>query len=181
MAHNYKAAVGIRLSHEPAFELGAVMVYPATRQIVRNGRSETLEPRIMQVLVAFAQSEGEILGYDELIGRCWDGRIVGENAIHRAVSKVRDLGLKFGGGTFTIETITKVGYRMGVRWSDAPPKPAIITSDRDPTPGAIPQPGRDRRWMLGAGAVLFAAAGAGAWRFGEMPWAPRIDPEARIL
>ena len=26
MAHDYKAAVGIRLSREPAFELGAVMV-----------------------------------------------------------------------------------------------------------------------------------------------------------
>lgn len=181
MAQDDHEAVAIRLSREPAFELGAVRVHPATRQIIRNGHSETLEPRIMQVLVAFAQSEGEILGHDELIDRCWDGRIVGENAIHRAVSKVRDLGLNFGGGTFTIETINKVGYRMSVRWSDASPRPAIVTSDRVPAPKALQQPARDRRWVLGAGAVAFAAAGAGAWRLGLAPWAPRIDPEARIL
>lgn len=181
MAQGDDEAVGIRLSREPAFELGAVSVNPGTRQVMRNGRSETLEPRIMQVLVAFAQSEGEILGYDELIGRCWEGRIVGENAIHRAVSKVRDLGLKLGGGTFTIETITKVGYRMSVRWSDASPRPAIVTSDREPAPEALQQPARDRRWVLGGGAVVFAAAGAGAWLLGRPPWAPRIDSEARIL
>ncbi len=182
MAHNYDAAVGIRLSREPAFELGAVMVYPATRQIVRDGRSETLEPRIMQVLVAFAQSEGEILGHDDLIDRCWEGRIVGENAIHRAVSKVRDLGLNFGGGTFAIETITKVGYRMKVRWDETAPQPNIVKPDRASVELAAPRrPALDRRWVLGAGAVAFAAAGAGAWRLGLGPWAPRINPEARAL
>lgn len=173
----HEEAVAIRLSREPAFELGAVKVHPASRQIICGDRSETLEPRIMQVLVAFAQSEGEIVGYDELIERCWDGRIVGENAIHRAVSKVRDLGVKLGGGTFTVETITKVGYRMSVRWSDAPPQPAVVTS----APEALQRPARDRRWVLGAGAVVFAAAGAGAWRLGLPPWGSRINPEARIL
>jgi len=182
MAHNYEAAGGIRLSREPAFELGAVMVHPATRQIVRGDRSETLEPRIMQVLVAFAQSEGEILGHDELIERCWEGRIVGENAIHRAVSRVRDLGLNFGGGTFAIETITKVGYRMSVRWDETAPQPNLVKPDRASREFAVPgQPALDRRWVLGAGAVVFAAAGAGAWRLGLRPWGPRIDPEARIL
>jgi DNA-binding winged helix-turn-helix (wHTH) protein/tetratricopeptide (TPR) repeat protein len=180
MAHNPDAAPGIRLSREPTFELGGVMVHPATRQVIRNGHSETLEPRIMQVLVAFAQSEGEILGHDELIERCWDGRVVGENAIHRAVSKVRDLGLNFGEGSFAIETITKVGYRMKVRWAGTAPQPGIVKPDR--APGELTAPKRtvlDRRWVLGAGAVAFAAAGAGAWRFG--PWAPRINPEARTL
>ena len=182
MAQDYNAAVGIRLSREPAFELGAVMVHPATRQIVRNGASETLEPRIMQVLVAFAQSEGEILGHDDLIERCWEGRIVGENAIHRAVSKVRDLGLNFGAGSFAIETITKVGYRMKVRWDETAPQPNIVKPDRASGGLAAPkQPSLDRRWVLGAGAVVLAAAGAGAWRLGPPPWVPRINPEARIL
>jgi DNA-binding winged helix-turn-helix (wHTH) protein/tetratricopeptide (TPR) repeat protein len=182
MASNQPAAAGIRLSREPAGEVGAVMVYPATRQIVRSGRSETLEPRIMQVLVAFAQSEGEILGHDDLIERCWEGRIVGENAIHRAVSKVRDLGLNFGGGSFAIETITKVGYRMKVRWDETTPQPNIVKPDRASGELAAPkQPALDRRWVLGAGAVVFAAAGAGAWRLGLRPWVPRINPEARIL
>ena len=175
MAHNYNAAVGIRLSREPAFELGAVMVHPATRQIVRNGRSETLEPRIMQVLVAFAQSEGEIVGHDDLIERCWEGRIVGENAIHRAVSKVRDLGLNFGGGSFAIETITKVGYRMSVRWGDAPSSADVIKAGCTPAEAAA-GPSHSRRWVLGAGAAASAAAatGLGYRYFRTDPVDPRV-------
>jgi len=175
MAHNYNETVGIRLSREPEFELGAVMVYPATRQVVRNDRSETLEPRIMQVLVAFAQSEGEILGHDDLIERCWEGRIVGENAIHRAVSKVRDLGLNFGGGSFAIETITKVGYRMSVRWGDAPGNPDVIKAGRPPVEAARSL-SHSRRWVIGAGgAASVAAAGGLGYRF------LRTDPmDARV-
>ena len=174
MAQHADGAEAIRLSREPAFGLGPVRVHPAMRQVTCNGHTQTLEPRIMQVLVAFAQSEGEIVGHDELIERCWDGRIVGENAIHRAVSKVRDLGMNFGGGTFTIETITKVGYRMieGPRQAIGRPQA---------TAKSLPGRGEVHRRALIAGAVAVAAAGAGAWRLGLVPWVPRVDPEARAL
>lgn len=175
MGQHADGAEAIRLSREPAFGLGSVRVHPATRQVSCNGHSETLEPRIMQVLVAFAQSEGEIVGHDELIERCWDGRIVGENAIHRAVSKVRDLGMNFGGGSFTIETITKVGYRM-----IAGPQHAIGPAPQT-TAESVPGRRAVHRRALIAGSVVIAAAGAGAWRLGLVPWVPRVDPEARIL
>jgi len=111
----------IRLARVSPFQLGTVSVEPGTRQIIRSdGARETLEPRVMQVLVALAEAQGRILGRDDLIAMCWDGRIVGDNAIHRAVSKVRDLGQTFGGGEFRLETITKVGYRMIVRPTEAP-------------------------------------------------------------
>lgn len=175
MAQQDEDRVGIRLSREPAFQLGSIDVHPATRQIVRDGSSETLEPRIMQVLVAFAQSEGEILAHDELIDRCWDGRIVGENAIHRAVSKVRDLGANFGGGAFAIETITKVGYRMSLRWKDAPAHPAALKPRQ--AGAEIQSPGRrSRRWVIGAaltGSVV-GVAGVGSWLLGADPMDARV-------
>ena len=175
-------AVGIRLSREPSFQLGTVDVHPATRQIVRDGRSETLEPRIMQVLVAFAQANGAILSHDELIDRCWDGRIVGENAIHRAISKVRELGLNFGGGTFTIETITKVGYRMiaGQQPQQPQQQHAIGLAPQTAAVSLPPSRAVDRRTLI-AGAVALATAGGGAWRLGLVPSLSRIDPEARTL
>lgn len=160
MAQDYDEALAIRLSREEPFRLGAVEVHPATRQILLNGHSETLEPRIMQVLVAFAQADGSILGHEELIDRCWDGRIVGDNAIHRAISKLRDLGLNFAGGTFAIETITKVGYRMNVREPDSWRKSTAVE-----TAAASPANGRrwhgSRRRVLGAGALASAAAVSG--------------------
>jgi DNA-binding winged helix-turn-helix (wHTH) protein len=158
MAQDDDHAVAIRLSREPPFQLGAVEVHPATRQVLRNGDSETLEPRVMQVLVAFAQAEGSILGHEELIERCWDGRIVGDNAIHRTISKLRDLGLNFGGGAFVIETITKVGYRMSVCGADTSHKLRVVESLASPRAGNN-EWRASRRSVLGAG-VLASVAGA---------------------
>ena len=166
MEQDYDQAVAIRLSREPPFKLGAVEVQPATRQVLRNGDCETLEPRVMQVLVAFAQAEGAILGHEELIERCWDGRIVGDNAIHRTISKLRDLGLNFGGGAFVIETITKVGYRMSV----CEAKPVASTAVRNKEWRS------SRRSVLGAG-VLASVAGAAGLGFHFL----RSDPvDARV-
>ena len=66
----------------------------------------------MQVLVALAGANGEILSRDDLIQACWEGRIVSENAIDRVISKLRRLAETVAGGSFHIETITKVGYRL---------------------------------------------------------------------
>ena len=170
MAQDDDHALAIRLSREPPFKLGGVEVHPATRQVLRNGESETLEPRIMQVLVAFAQAKGSILGHEDLIERCWDGRIVGENAIHRAISKVRDLGLNFGDGTFVIETITKVGYRMSVCAADGSPQPSSAEPSAWPPEGRA-QWHRSRRYVLGAG-----LAGAIAGVTGLRVYLLRSDP-----
>jgi Tol biopolymer transport system component/DNA-binding winged helix-turn-helix (wHTH) protein len=103
----------IQLAREAPFHLGKVSVDPATRQVVLNGRSETVEPRIMLVLVALHQAGGRVVSRDELIARCWEGRIVGEDAINRAISRVRDLGRNLG-DAFQLETIAKVGYRLNL-------------------------------------------------------------------
>jgi len=73
---------------------------------------ETIEPRVMQVLVALARASGETVSRDELIDSCWEGRAVSEDAIHRVISQLRKLGGGPAGGAFEIETVTKVGYRL---------------------------------------------------------------------
>ena len=45
----------VNLADVPPFRLGDVEVHPSTRQLIRDGRSETLEPRLMQVLVVLAE------------------------------------------------------------------------------------------------------------------------------
>ncbi len=142
----------IVLARTPPFRLADVEVRPATRQIVRGTESETLEPRIMQLLVALAHAKGEIVSRDDLIERCWDGRIVGDNAIHRAVSRLRELALGFAGGAFQIETITKVGYRLLLNPEAAPvarsgvappPEPARRTARRSTPTRSGAWPRRD--------------------------------------
>lgn len=115
----------IVLASEPPFRLGALDVVPAWRQVRVDGESRTLEPRVMQVLVALAQAEGGIVGRDGLVARCWDGRIVGENAINRVISLLRALAAETQ--AFEIETITKVGYRL--KTSDQAPR-IIVAQQR---------------------------------------------------
>ena len=100
----------IDLAHEAAFALGAVEVRPAKREVVSGQRRETLEPRIMQVLVALARQRGEMVSRDDLIQSCWGGRIVGEDSITRCISGLRRLAEQVGG--FSVETVTRVGYRL---------------------------------------------------------------------
>jgi hypothetical protein len=63
----------IVLAHRQPFRIGGVEVRPATRQVIGPDSRETIEPRIMQVLVALHDAGGEIVSrgrpYDLLLGQ----------------------------------------------------------------------------------------------------------------
>ena len=104
-------AVQIDLARAGAFRIGALMVEPSLRQVTTAaGASETLEPRVMQVLVALARAGGRIVSRDELITCCWDGRIVGDDAINRVIVRLRRLAEEHD--AFRIATVPRVGYRL---------------------------------------------------------------------
>jgi DNA-binding winged helix-turn-helix (wHTH) protein len=147
----------VELAHEPSFRLGSLNVHPGTLQIEQDGRRDTLEPRVMQVLVALARSNGAIVSRSQLIDLCWDGRVVGDDAVNRALSRVRHCAAGFAGGSFGVETIPRVGYRLTGKDADAP-------SAQVPT-AAMPGPSVSRRWLFLGGAALVALGGGAAlWR-----------------
>src|SRR5690242_7473370 len=94
------------------FRLGDMVVRPSLLEIRAGEVRETLEPRVMQVLVALAGANGMVVSRDELIRECWGGRIVGEDAINRCVARIRRLADISGRKAFEIETIPRVGYRL---------------------------------------------------------------------
>lgn len=157
------SARSVKLASVTAFNLGPVRVDPATRSLSRDGLERSIEPRAMQVLVALAQAEELVLSRDVLIERCWDGRIVGDDAIYRVMSQLRSLALDIGADAFRIETIAKVGYRLvleGAQQAPAPP-PAIVA----PPPPAQETPelkpvGAAPRWSRRAVASGIVAASA---------------------
>ena len=103
----------VHLGREPSIRLGALVIEPGLRRIAHDdGREEFVEPRVMQVLVALARSAGQIFSRDDLVESCWHGVVVGEDAITRAVGRLRRLADGIGEGEFKIETHTKVGYRL---------------------------------------------------------------------
>lgn len=161
----------VRLAATPARVLGALTIEPGHRRVSWPGGERILEPRVMQVLVALAEADGAVVGRDDLVARCWDGRIVGENAINRVISLLRDLAAD--SGTFRIETITKVGYRLAP--TDSGPGEALTGAASHPEPPApAPLAPRSfpRRALLAGGVAAMAAAGA-AWWGGRRAVPPR--------
>lgn len=86
---------------------------PARRLVCwANGGNRELEPRVMQVLVALASAPGQVVSRDRLIELCWEGRIVGDDAINRCIQGLRRLSRDIDPAAFAIETVPRVGYSL---------------------------------------------------------------------
>jgi DNA-binding winged helix-turn-helix (wHTH) protein len=149
------------LAGEEDFQLGSIWVRPSLREVEAGGVRETLEPRVMQVLVALARANGAVVSRDALIQQCWGGRIVGEDAINRCVSKVRQLSELGGSKAFDVETIPRVGYRL--RESADATGISKGTSTKDSLRRVWPF------WSAAAALVLLTAAYLGRQFFGHPP------------
>lgn len=155
-----KAASRIDLAAEPAFALGSLKVFPATREILSPQGRQIIEPRVMQGLVCLARAEGAVVSRDGLIAGCWGGQVVGDDAINGCIAKVRQIAERHQPPPFVIETVPRVGYRLIVSSVEtAAPKPS--EPNATPTPAAkqdIPLHGKSRATLLAlsiAGAALF--------------------------
>ncbi len=156
------------LAHEAPFTVGNLSVDPPTRQLRSDVSSETLEPRVMQVLVALFRADGRVVTRDDLIAQCWDGRIVSEDAINRAIFRLRQVASTIGSQSFKIDTVTKVGYRLQATADAAVPGQNATGEQASPI--------SRRSWLGGlAAAAAFAGAAGLVWR---KPWRHHPKPEA---
>jgi len=137
---------GIDLAREPDFDLGLLHVRPARCEVAWNGTCQTLQRRVMQVLVALAQARGSVVSQSDLVIRCWRGLSVSDDAIYRCISKLRKLASEYPGAPYSIEAIPGVGYRL----TSARPG----EGDRSANP-ILPGKGRFR---LGGKAIVAALA-----------------------
>ena len=114
------SASRIDLAETADFDLGGLHVSPARREVRMNGERRELEPRVAQVLVALASARPDVVSRDRLIEQCWDGRIVGDDAINRCIVALRHLAREFTPEPFTIETVPRVGYCLVEKSGTAP-------------------------------------------------------------
>jgi DNA-binding winged helix-turn-helix (wHTH) protein/tetratricopeptide (TPR) repeat protein len=135
----------IDLVIEPAFQLGGVRIDPSAHEFTTGAIAERMQPQTLKVLIALHDKTGQVVTRDELVDRCWDGRIVGEDVINRCISILRRVAAEAGG--FRIETVPRAGYRL---------VEASIVESRQRT-----------GWMarMAAAALLLLAAGVGSWWF----------------
>jgi DNA-binding winged helix-turn-helix (wHTH) protein len=100
----------IDLRLERAFNLGGGHIDPQALQYATKAKTFRLQPQTLKVLVALHDKIGQAVTRDELIDRCRDGRIVGDDVINRCISLLRPLAA--ASGHFTIDTIPRSGYRL---------------------------------------------------------------------
>lgn len=69
----------------------------------------TLEPRVARLLEFLLTHPQEMLSHDRLIEAVWDGRVVSDEAVRRAMSALRH-ALARDGSDRCIQTVYKKGY-----------------------------------------------------------------------
>lgn len=152
----------IDLVSEPPFDLGSGMVHPASLEVVWSDEGCKLEPRVMQVLVALNRRRGSPLSREDLSRLCWEGRVVGDDALVRCIVKLRKVFQR--DPAVEIGSIPKVGYRLRIL-----PVAAAAASS---TPMPMLRPGlRSPRWILAAAAVAITALSVGAFVVMQPPGA----------
>src|SRR5690349_13531906 len=100
----------VDLTIELPFRLGRLRVDPPAHEYAIDGVAERMQPQTLKVLVALHDKLGQLVTRDELVDRCWDGRIVGEDVINRCISLLRRLAEPDNG--FRIDTVPRAGYRL---------------------------------------------------------------------
>lgn len=145
------------------------------------GNTAQLEHRVMQVLVALFRAGGTIVTRDELVELCWDGRIVGDDAINRVISRLRKALLRCSAGAIRVETLNKIGYRL----TFDPARGIPSGFGRHPIPAAKASRRIVLTSTLAVGAIGLAAAGGWQWRKATRsklpPEIPSLISQARQL
>jgi Tol biopolymer transport system component/DNA-binding winged helix-turn-helix (wHTH) protein len=130
-----------------AFEVGEWTAHPSLNRLARGGEEVRVEPKVMQVLEALAETPGEVVTREQLVARVWPGVFVSDDVLHRAI---RELRRAFGDDTSSpqyVETIRKRGYRLiaPVRSIDKRPAEAVAPSSEGATPALAPGATADKK------------------------------------
>lgn len=100
------------LARTDPFQVSGYLVEPSILRVTGAGREARLEARAMQVLVYLVEHAGNVVSRAELERELWPGRVVTEDSVTNAISKLRRV---FGDDAHhpqVIETIPKSGYRL---------------------------------------------------------------------
>ncbi|WP_300530107.1 winged helix-turn-helix domain-containing protein [Maricaulis sp.] len=127
---------------QTGFQLEDIRVEPGNGRLIRDGESIEIEPKVMALLVVLAEAGGEAVSREAIGEKVWPGVTVNEDALSRAVWKLRRaLGDEARDAKFVV-TVPKRGYRLAVTAS-SPPDPATAM------PRWLPAAG-----LAGAGVLL---------------------------
>jgi TolB-like protein/DNA-binding winged helix-turn-helix (wHTH) protein/tetratricopeptide (TPR) repeat protein len=143
------------------FHLGQWTVHPDLNTVSENGTATHLEPKVMDVLVCLAETNGEVLNKEVLIGKVWPDTFVSDDVLKRSISELRRVFKDDARDARIIETIPKRGYRLLIPVEPLTRSAAQMAPPRErPVTPTVPPPVRRRRFWL---PITLAIVGIGAW------------------
>ncbi|MGL6044228.1 MAG: winged helix-turn-helix domain-containing protein [Sandaracinobacteroides sp.] len=177
----------IDLATEPDLAVGVLEIVPSRLEIRAHGVAHAVPPRVMQVLVALTRAKGRTVSRDELAESCWQGRVVGEDALNRVIAKIRDIAAGPAEGSFEIETIKRIGYRIVVTNEPADHvevpfavEAPVVAAATKPMGSHRAAAGPTRYKGIAFGAVLVLLAAA-TWQYASRPKTPAPADEPLVL
>jgi DNA-binding winged helix-turn-helix (wHTH) protein/Flp pilus assembly protein TadD len=142
-------------------EVGPWKAHHASGELIGFGSTQTLEPKVRDLLFLLAAHRGEVVTREEITARLWPRVVVNEDSLARCVFKLRKALRDEARAPRYIETLPKRGYRL-----TAAPTESVVA------------PARPRRawWIAGA-----AAAGIAAVIISSFAPNSRAVPESTLL
>ncbi|MEC8325086.1 MAG: winged helix-turn-helix domain-containing protein [Pseudomonadota bacterium] len=132
---------------EGSFSFDAIQVNTQTNTLTINGKVTECEPKLFELLIFFCRNSQRALSRDELIEHVWQGRIVSDAAVNRAISQLRKLIEPEPTKPIYIVTVSKVGYRFTVT-------PSALTSTSPENEVKQHPTTRKNKWLIGLIAMI---------------------------
>ncbi len=165
MAMSMPNHTSVQRTLESEFQVGDWLVQPNLGRITNGARSEKVEPKVMEVLLCLAKQPGATVTREQLLETVWADAFVTEDALHRAISRLRKVFDDDPKNPSFIETISKIGYRLIAPVTPAPSNVALLSepqASETPTVGMRTQ--RLPKRLIFILAVALAAASWLVWR-----------------
>ena len=121
--------------------------------LLRGGRPLPVPPKAFDTLIALVESDGRVIGKDELMNRVWGDSFVEENNLTQQISLLRKL-LQDTDQSL-IETVPRRGYRFAAEVRK-------VTETNTPGSEAAPSPVRSRARFVWVTVLVAALAAIGA-------------------
>ena len=139
---------------------GPFQVDPRTWSLSRGGEAVDLSPRLVELLTAIIEKNGEIVTKDELLDRFWPGVNISENTLTRAIADIRKALGEQASEPQYIQTLARRGFRFIPDSVTEHPAPGVrpALSERTRVPGnersrveGSPEPDEDpfQAWVQG--------------------------------
>lgn len=121
------------------FTLNEVRIDPIANRVTRDGETQDVTPKVIQILQYLAGSGGELVTYQNMADNVWNG-FVSESALYQQMTQLRKvLGDNPSKPAF-VKTVPRQGYRLiaTVAFEEPSKKKATQTQSQSSSASALP-------------------------------------------